>query len=345
MVRSNLRPTALLALISSLVTCVPAVALTTGRAVDAERRARLTLNVGGGSPIEGGVQETERPLNDIRDEVTPEAPESFTFRELGLSESESTYGLSFEYQWTWATLLLHSSRLDANANGVAPRDLFLGVEDVSFGGRQYDYQRIPAGTAYQGRIDLVASQLRAAVTPLTVNAGGRVELIPWVSLGLFALAGDFEVDAGPAQGVQLYEFPAREYVVGGSSRGEAAAVAPEIGIGGEVHFRLTERAYLALQGTYAFADLSGSSSDLGVSSRNEKDIDLDYEALDARLAVELPLRGTRVLVGAEYRNVDIHALAEAKERTDADVVARQEKFNKNVAFQLETALVFVGVRW
>ncbi|MGH7336401.1 MAG: hypothetical protein ACREI7_02375, partial [Myxococcota bacterium] len=98
--------------------------------------------------------------------------------------------------------------------------------------------------------------------------------------------------------------------------------------------------------TYAFADLAGSSSDLGVSSRNEKDIDLDYVAYDARLFVELPLgASSNVLIGAEYRRVDVSALAEAKDRPADEVIELQEKFDKHVDFELETALVFVGFRW
>jgi hypothetical protein len=317
-----------------------------GRAVDPERKNRFTLHVGDRSPIVGSVEETDRPLDEHRDTTNVQGPESFSFEELGLAKSDTTYGLGFERQGKWVTFSLNATHLDAKASGVAPRDLFIGVKGVRFDGREYDYQQIPAGTPYVGEIDLVAGHLRFAITPVTLNPGGAVQFVPWVSLGLFLLAGQFDIDAGPAQGVILYESPPREYVVGGRSRGEAGALSPEIGLGGELAMQLTERSRLVLQGTYGWADFSASTSDLGVSSRNEKDIDMDYRALDGRLLLELPLgRSSNFLVGVEYRKVDIEALAEAKDRPVEEVVEIREKFNKIVNLELETVVLTVGFRW
>jgi len=317
-----------------------------GRVIEEGFRTRWTVNLGDASPIEGSVRETERPLNDFRDQITPEAPESFTFDELGLDESETTYGMSLEHQWKWVTIFLNGTLMEASATGVAPRDLFIGVKDVRFGGVEYNYQRVPVGTAYRADIDLLTFNFRAAITPVTLNPGGGVELVPWIVLGVQTLAGQFDIDAGPAQGVETYEFPPRLYVVGGSAEGEAAALAPEIGIGGGLLFRVGPRARVTLQGSYAFVDVSASTSDLGVSSRNEKDLDLDYTATDLRLLYEFPL-GDRVklLVGGEYRRFEIDALAEAKDRPVEEIIELQEKFNKNVDLSIETVTLNVGLRW
>jgi hypothetical protein len=317
-----------------------------GRVVEEGFRTRWTVNLGDASPIEGGVQETERPLNDIRDEETPEAPESFTFDELGLDESETTYGMSFEHQWKWVTLFLNGTYMEASAAGTAPRDLFVGVKDVRFAGVEYNYQRIPQGTAYQADIDLFTFDIRTAITPVTLNPGGEVQFVPWIVLGLQTLGGQFDIDAGPAQRVETYEFPPRLYVVGGTSEGEAAALAPEIGIGGELLFHVGERARLTLQSSYAFVDVSASTSDLGVSSRNEKDIDLDYTAYDARLFYEHPIgESINFLAGVEFRRFEVDALSEAKDRPADEVVELQEKFNKNVDLSIETVTLNVGLRW
>lgn len=339
------RSTAALAL-ALLAVPTAAGAAVAGRVIEEGFRTRWTVNLGDASPIEGSSVETERPLNNFRDQITPEAPESFTFDELGLSESESTIGMSFEHQWKWVTVFLNGTYMEASASGVAPRDLFIGVKDVRFAGVEYNYQRVPAGTAYQADIDLFTFNFRTAITPVTFNPGGGVELVPWIVLGVQTLGGQFDVNAGPAQGVESYEFPPRLYVVGGTSEGEAAALAPEIGIGGELLFRVGERARVTLQGSYAFVDVSASTSDLGVSSRNEKDIDLDYTATDLRLFYEFPL-GDRVklLVGGEYRKFEIDALAEAKDRSVEEIFELQEKFNKNVDLSIETVTFSVGLRW
>jgi len=345
MVRNRLaRSAAALAL--ALVAAPSVDAAVAGRIVEEGFRTRWTVNLGDASPIEGGVQETERPLNEVRDEITTEAPESFTFDELGLSESESTFGMSFEHQWKWVTLFVNATYMEASADGVAPRDLFIGVKDVRFAGVEYNYQRVPAGTAYSSDIDLLTADFRAAITPVTLHPGGDVQFVPWIVLGLYTLAGQFDIDAGPAQGVQEYENPPRLYVIGGTSEGEAAALAPEIGLGGELLFRVGEQSRLTLQGSYVFVDVSASTSDLGVSSRNEKDIDLDFEGYDLRLFYEHPLNPRlKLLVGGEYRRVVVDALSEAKDQTPEEVLERREKFNKNVDLEIETVTLNVGLRW
>jgi hypothetical protein len=317
-----------------------------GRYLEPGSRARISFNVGEKSPISGGVQETFRPFDEFREEGSPQEPESFTFAELGLSESESTYGLSFEYQWKWVTLFIDATYMDADVTGVAPRDLFIGVKSIQFEGREYEYQAIPEGTSYEGTIDFLALSTRMAITPVTVNAGGDAEFVPWIMVGLFTLGGDISVDAGPATGIQLYENPPREYVVGGSGSGDAVAVAPEIGIGGELKFRTGERARLLFRGNYSFFEFSGSTGDLGVSARNEKDIDLSYNALDLSASYEFPMsKGAKFVIGAHFRSTDASGSVTAEEATPEEVVERREKFNKNVDFRIETFVLNFGFRF
>lgn len=315
-----------------------------GRQVEKGKRMRLMLSVGDRSPIEGGVEETFRPINELRE--TPDSPESYTFAELGLDESDETLGLKLEYQWKWVTLFVDGTHLDATASMAAPDDLFIGVEEVFFEGEKFEYQQIPVGTVYDGEIDLLAVNTRIGITPWHVNAGGNTEFVPWFLIGLFTLAGQFEVDAGPAQRVILYEFPPREYVVGGRSEGEAAAVAPELGVGGEVMWRLGERSRLTWQSNFTVFEFAGSTSDFGVSSRNEKDIDLDYTAFDTELFFELPMGNrSHFVAGIEYRMVEIDALSEAQDRAVEEVLERREKFNKDIDFSIESVVVNVGFRW
>lgn len=315
-----------------------------GRQVEKGKRMRLVASIGQQSPIEGGVEETFRPVNELRE--NPDSPESYTFSELGLDESDETLGLKLEYQWKWVTLFVDGTYLDALVTHTAPDDLFIGVEEVFFQGQKYEYQQIPVGTVYEGSIDLLALNTRLGITPWHVNAGGNAEFVPFFLVGLFTLAGQFEIDAGPPSELILYEFPPREYVVGGSSQGEAAAVAPEIGVGGEVMWRLGQRARLTWQTSYTIFEFAGSTSDFGVSSRNEKDIDLEYRALDSELFYELPLGGrSSLVVGLEYRHVDIDALSEAQDRAVEEVIQLQEKFNKDIDFSIETLVLNVGFRW
>lgn len=317
-----------------------------GRELDPDGRWKLTFNVGDRSPIAGGVNETFRPFDEIREEGTPQEPESFTFQELGLSDSDSTYGLSLEYQWKWVTLFIDGTFMEVSATGTAPRDFFIGVKDVRFEGQAYEYQLIPEGTTYEGFLDMLIINARTAFTPVTVNAGGNGEFVPWVWVGLFSMAGQFDIDAGPATGVVPYEFPPRNYVVGGKSDGDAAAAAPEIGLGGELTFRPTERSRLSFVGNVGWFQLSASTSDFGISSRNEKNVEFDYTTYDARVYWEMPMTDrSHFVVGLRYYYVDIDALSEAQDRPDEEIEELREKFNKDISFSTDSLVLSVGFRW
>ncbi len=334
----------LIVAITVAICAAPPATAEKGRAYEEGRRLRLSISIGDRTPISGSVVETSRPINELRE--NPDPPESFTFEELGLTESDTTYGLSLEYQWKWVTLFVDATYLEASVTAEAPRDLFIGVEKVSFGGQEYEYQVIPRGLAYTGDMDLLALNIRGAFTPVTVNPGGTTEFVPWVLLGLFNLGGRIDLDAGPATGIEQYENPPRTYVRGGKSEGEAAAFAPEIGLGGEIKFRLSERARLGFIGNYSIFKFKGSTGDLGVSSRREKDVDADYAAIDAKVFYEMPLgSGTNLVIGLAYRQVEIDASSKATPKSEEEILELREKFDKDITLEVETVLFSVGVRW
>jgi hypothetical protein len=244
------------------------------------------------------------------------------------------------------TLFIDATYMEAEISGVAPRDLFIGVKSIQFEGREFEYQAILEGTPYDGTIDLLALSTRLAFTPVTFNAGGDVEFVPWVLVGLYTLGGNVDVDAGPATGIQLYENPAREYVEGGSGSGDAVAFAPEIGLGGELKFRTGDRSRLIFRGNYSIFQFSGSTGDLGVSARNEKDIELDYKAIDLSASYELPMsERVNFVIGVHFRSTDVSGSVTAEDRSPDEVVELREKFNKNVDLKIETLVINLGIRF
>ena len=177
-----------------------------------------------------------------------------------------------------------------------------------------------------------------------------MQFVPWAHLGLFVFAGQFDILAGPALGVIEYENPPREYVQNGSSRGEIAALVPEIGLGGELRFKLAPRAgshtCLVLQGGYSIFNFKGSTSDLGISARHEKDLDIDYDSYDGRVLIEWPLSsGVNFLFGAEFRKVRTDALVKAQERSPEEVLELREKFDKDIDLEMTSANAIFGFRW
>ncbi len=333
-----------------LIAAPAAEAVTRGRVLDPERRSRLGISVGEVSSLDGLVAETTRRLLDVIGEPQPDNVEEFSFAELGVEAEDTTFGLAYEYLWRFVTLQAEATYVRAEADGVATRDFFIGVEDIFFDGQRYEYQVILEGTPYRADVDSALVGLRANVTPVTVGAGGPAELVPWVGVGLFAFAGDFGVDAGPALGVQQYELPVRDYVENGRGSGEVVAFVPELGVGSELRVRLGERrgrpARLVLQGGYSIFRFKGSSSDLGISARNDKDLDVDYTSLDARLLVEWPWTdGLDFVLGGGVRSLEADAISAAKNRDLADTLARREKFDKDVNLEITSFNVLFGLRW
>lgn len=324
----------------------PAAAVGRGRFFEPGQRTRLNFTLGRVDPFEASVVETDRPINQFRPEDQRDNAESFSLEDFGFGRSHDTLGLSFEHIWKYLTLFIDGSQMSAEAIGTAPRDLFMSVDGVQFEGESFDYQAIPVGTLYDAKLDTTFLNTRLAVTPWTFNPGGRVQFVPWVHVGLFGMYGAFDVDAGPATGTLFYENPPRNYVVGGRADGDVIAFGPEIGIGGELTLEVGRSARLAFQGNYSIFTFSGTTSDLGASSRNEKAVDYDYSATDGRVFFEVPMgRSSKFLVGAEYRVVRIDVLSEALDRSVGEILQLREKFNKNIGMSLTTVNLFAGFRF
>ncbi len=344
-------PLHLLTLSSVLLAASPAaLAVEKGRVFDPDKRLRFNASIGELSQIDGFVQETTRRLFEVTGRPQPDNVEAYSFADFGLEKSNTTFGGSLEYLWKYVTLQFNGSWVRADAEGVASRDFFLGVKEVSFEGQDYEYQVILEGTPYHADLDAALIGLQANLTPVTFFSEGPVQLVPWVTLGLFGFTGQFDVHAGAALGLQEYENPPRQYVQNGQGQGEVTAFVPELGLGGEVKARVGSRkgrdAHLVFQGDYSIFQFRGSTSDLGISSRNEKDLDVDYNSLDGRLMFEWPwTSGTDLVVGAEYRVVSADALSEAQDRSLEETLQRREKFDKDISLEVTAVNVLFGVRW
>ena len=322
-----------------------------GRPVNPDRSFTLKISVGQVTEIEGGVTETTRQLYELegRDPSTF-APESYTFEELGLTESEINFGFSIEKMWRYITLRGDLSYMRAEANATPPRDFYIGVDEVDFNGKSYEYMKLEEGVPYQAKLDSLLINGRMQYTPFTIAPENILSFTPWVHLGLFAIAGTFEVDQGEAKGIELYENPPREYVVGGNGEGTLVGFAPELGVGGEAKLWLGRNRHgdreLALQGTYGIFQYKGSSEALGIDSRNEKDLDIDYDVLELRALFYLPVSAKLDLVfGAEYRTMTTDAESKEPTKSLEEVLEDREKFDKDIALDLTIVNAFIGLRF
>lgn len=321
-----------------------------GRSFDPERRLRLSVTLGEVSNIDGFATETTRRLFEVTGRPQPDNVDSFSFDELGVDSSDTTMGISLEYLWKWVTLEFSGSFMRAEASGTATRDFFIGVQEIDFEGRSYEYQVILEGTAYDADLDAALLGLRSSITPVTFGAQGPIQFIPCLHLGLFGFTGEFEVDAGLPVGIQQYENPVRDYVQNGRGQGDVTAFVPEIGVGGELQFALGERqgrtTRLVLEGGYSIFDFQGETSDLGISARNEKDLDVDYDSINAGVFLEWPwTSGFDFVLGLEARQLQTDAESKAKDRDLEETLRLREKFDKDIHLELTTVNFLFGARW
>lgn len=323
-----------------------------GRSTEGRFTASLVGLAGQVTTLEGFVQETTRPYYDLAEPGKSEKfAESYTLEELGFDGGYATFGLDFEKEWRFVTLQSRLTYLNPSESTRAVRDYYIGVDDVSFNGKSYDYMTIPEGESFKAELQGGTFALRAMVTPVSILAGDAVEVTPSIGLGLNVFFSRFEIDAGPAQGVVLYENPPREYVVGGKGEGWTGMVLPELGLGLDVrmggHSPENPRApELLLQGYVALLDFSGSTEDIGISSRNEKVLDLDYDHIEARALIGIPMSDKIELllgIGVQHMKADAEVLA--KDRPDEEVEELREKFNKFVQLEMTTVMFLAGLRF
>lgn len=325
--------------------------ITGGRPLNSNKTFSVVATVGQVSEISGGVKETTRKLFELEGRSSSTfQPESYTFKDLGIEDSDITFGLSLEKNWKYFTFRGGLSYMRASANGTPPRDFFIGVDDIHFNGRSYEYMKLEKHIPYSASIDSAIIDTRLQWTPVTFGEDYTIAFTPFAHLGLFALAGTFEVDQGDPKRIQIYENPPREYVVGGHGEGTVAGFAPEIGLGGEFRFWLGRNDHgdreLTLQGTYAIFQYNGSSDALGVSSRNAKDLDVDYNMIELRASLYLPLSDKIDLVlGAEYKSISTDAESKSKAKTLAEAQKNREKFDKDIDLDLTIFNVFAGIRF
>lgn len=318
----------------------------TGRILEDRNTFAIGLTAGSVFGLDGEVQETTRPIEVIGGPTSGAPPEDYSWKELGFDENAAAFGLYVEKMWRFVTLQAQGSYAEISAAGIADRDYFIGVEKVEFGGQSYEYMVIPRGQRYSGDIESWIIDLRMLITPVSFGTSETPQFTPWVHIGLFSFIGDYTIDAGPARGVTQYENPPRDYVIGGKGTGTSGFLVPSIGGGGELYLPFSDALALSVQAHIAFLKYGGSSGDFGVSSRNEKAVDVDYLNYGLRMLVEIALSdNVDLIAGVEFQRWEGDAEVRAKDRSVEDILARREKFDKDVSFEMSSLMGIVGVRF
>ena len=317
-----------------------------GRIIEPGKSFEISVHAGTLTDLSGRVDEQSRLVQDFGSSLR-DTPESYDFEELGFDDDYSVIGFTLEKQWKYFTLRLKSNMASIDAKNNAVRDFYIGVDEVNFGGQEYEYMYIPEGESYDAEMDLYIAHVSAMWTPWTFGAKTPLEFTPWISLGVYGVLSDFEVSAGEARGITLSENPPREYVIGGKGEGTNGGAIPEIGIGGQLTTWFSDRLSMELTGHLAFAAYDGSTSTIGIDSRNAKELDMTYYNLElgARLVWEINDE-VDFFAGASIELIDSEAEVKAESgQSEEEILTKREKFDKDIELEYTIFTFEAGFRF
>lgn len=316
-----------------------------GRIMPEERDGRLTISAGSVRQLEVLVEETTRAFYDVTDqEWKQERAQEFDESDFNLDDGYATVGLKYEKAGRYFSWQAEASLMNPDTEAVARRNYYIAVgDDIEYNGQTYDHMKIPEGESFTAELLGGTFELRGQLTPFTFKPGEAFSITPWVELGIFSFAGQYKIDAGEARGVTQYQNPPEDFVIGGSSKGITGIGLPEWGGGGEVRIGTDDSLCLSLRGSYTICEYNGGTRILTSSSHREKSIDLDHDNLRLQAHLELPtVSGRAWLLGVRYQKVESAALIESQAETDEEIIARRERFDKEVEFNFESIEFLAG---
>lgn len=318
-----------------------------GRVRPPERNAAVRIHAGSIINVEGSVEETSRLFYTVVGREADQATrEDYDIEDFGMDGGYATLGFSTESIWSYFTLETDLLLLDMDTSSTAIRNYYIGVDSVRFAGNDYEYMQIPEGRPFTAELTGVIADLRGLITPFTLEVNDHFAATPWISVGLFFLAGTYEIDAGTPSGLIQYQNPPETFVVGGTGDGTFGGGLPEIGAGGELRFGAIENVHLLVHANVAICTYSGSTDWITTSDHREKDIDLDHLNIKAGASLEIPLESGRALtVGAQLHMIDTEATITTQGGTVEEIIAARERFDKEVDFEMLIATGSIGWRF
>jgi hypothetical protein len=316
-----------------------------GRDYDENRDAQLRITAGMVTEIEAMVQETTRRYYDASDQqFKQDLAERFGLDDFNLDDGYLSVGLSYENAAKWLTFKFDAHMSQADAEAVAQRNYYIGVGSVEYNGREYDHMKIPEGRAFSMDLTAFYMEMRGMFTPFTFKPDEGVRFTPWIDIGLIVFAGSYDIDAGRAEGVTQYQNPPEDFVVGGQADGTVGLGLPEFGIGGELRIGDPGMANLVLKAHYAILEYDGGTSYFTSSQHREKNIDIDHFNAKVSCGLEVPRPSGRcVTLALQYQLIESEAAITSQEGTTEEIIARRERFDKDVDFRMGTATAMLGL--
>lgn len=309
------------------------------------RAQHLRLMGGAVVGFEGMVAETTRKLYDVTGHTWKQQDaETYDTSDFNLDGSYGLFGLSCDAMWSFVGLQLDTAFFSPSTRATARRDYYIAVgDDIEYQGNSYDHLLIPKGTTFDADLTGNLSELTLRLVPVGFKAGESLRINPSLELGVLFFGGKYEIDAGETTGVKTYQNPPEDFAIGGQASGYAGLIAPQWGPGLEVRFGGEDSLGFDVQAHYLFCDYDGSTTFFTSSDHREKNLEFTHRNLRVRGQIEIPMERTALNVGVQVQWIDTEGLVSSKATDPEEILERQERFDKEFSFQLDSVLATLGV--
>ena len=316
-----------------------------GGTLDKGRTQNLRFTLGAVLEFEGMVSETTRKLYDVTGATWSQADaESYGFNDFNLDGPYGAAGLSLDMAWRFFRLQLDTTFLNPSTRATARRDYYLAVgEDIEYGGGRYDHLQIPEGRTFEADLFGNMTELTLMFVPVGFRSGEFTSINPALEFGVLLFGGSYDIDAGETTGVVQYQNPPEDFAVGGVSSGFMVMGAPQWGPGVDVRFGKPGDLQVDLQVHYLFATYDGSTAWLTTADHRDKDLDFDHRNLRIHGQFEFPTGERALTLGVQIQMVETEGTISSSSLDPEEILARQERFDKEFTFKSTSVMGTAGL--
>jgi hypothetical protein len=332
---------------SATVLSAPAAELIEwGRNLPEDRDDRLMLTAGAITELKGMVQETTRKLYDVTGSYwKQEDAESYDTDDFNLDGPFPTFGISYERAAHLFSFQIDAAYVSAEATSVARRNYYLSVgSDISYNGQKYDHLKIPKGTEFTAELQGIFMEINVPFHPVSINPTDTLKIVPSFDMSVMLFGGQYSIDAGEPTGVMQYQNPPEDFVIGGKADGLAGIGMPQFGPGLEIAFGDPDAIAWNFQAHYLMFGYDGSTDWLTSADHREKNAEIDHTNIRLRGTMEIALENEKcLLLGAQYQIIETTGSITSTATDDAEILAKQERFDKEFTFDMTSVSGFIGL--
>ena len=316
-----------------------------GKVRTEERNARWAATYGSIPSISGDVHEKTRPYyTAVGRDADQAVRENYSLADFNIDGGFKTFGVKFDKDYEFFGLHWNMAIFQMSTSAKAKRDYYLTISDkIDYGGHSYDHLMIPGGSEFDAKFSGFVSDLTFDFTPCTIAWEEWSRLSPFVEVGLIAVVGQYDIEAGHPHGTTVYQNPPETFVVGGHTKSLLGIGAPEIGFGAEHTLGWDDGLQWINRLAIDLFRYDGRTDLLTSSQHRKKHADLNFATVTWDSTVMIPLENLRAIaVGFRLQFMDFDGSITSDAKDNETIIARRERFNKDFNFDMLSFMLTLG---